>query len=217
MGAAVRWLTRWLLRRTFGAFGRRLFLTLAPRAAVTMTAAGAGVGYESPVHDLRGEVVFEAPMPEVPIEAIEIMDIEGQLPRHPTQSYPRRDISKVTGRVWHHTATTGQSLNTVASFHINSRGWAAIGYHVGVGFDGKIYLLNSLDRASYHTAGHNARNVGVVLVGNFEKALVPEAMEKSIEKVREWLDEKGIREDRLHRELGATACPGRYAVEVLRR
>ena len=191
---------------------RRLIMVLMPRAAVTMTAAGTGIGYQSSVHQMQTENVSEVQS----VESIEVLDISGKLAKHSTKTYPRRNVNRVTGRVFHHSATTNQNLSTIAQYHVVSRGWPGIAYHIAIGWDGKIYLLNDFSIAFYHTAGHNARNIGIVLVGNYEQNRPSEAMVHSIERLREHLDAQGITIEYIHMDLVSTACPGRYAIEALR-
>ena len=195
-----------------GWIARRLVMVLMPRAALTMTAAGAGVGYQSSVHQMQTENISAF----APVPSIEVLDISGDLAKHTSKTYPRRDIERVTGRVWHHSATSGQSLSGIAQYHVVKRGWPGIAYHVAIGWDGKMYLLNNFTVASYHTAGHNARNIGIVLVGNYQNNRPSEAMRRSIERLRKHLDEQGIKIEYIHMDLVNTACPGRYAIEMLR-
>ena len=67
-----------------------------------------------------------------------------------------------------------------------------------------------------HTAKHNTRGVATVLVGNFDIYPVPDAMLPVIEQVRDYYRSKGINVEAMHRDVKATACPGRFAVKTLR-
>lgn len=193
----------------------RLFVVVAPRAALTMTITGGGVGYQSSVLDLTSGIVVGAEVPTPP-PVLEVMDVSGDLPKN--GAYPRREMAVVGGRVWHHTASAdGATWNTIAKGHVNGRGWHGIGYHIGIDRDGRIALLNPLDRVTNHTAGHNTHYVGCVLLGNYDVAPVGDRMEAGIEMVRRHLDGMGITREMLHRDTKATACPGRYAVEYLRK
>lgn len=192
----------------------RLFVVLAPRAALTMTITGGGVGYQSSVLDLTSGIVVGAEVPTPP-PVLEVMDVSGDLPKN--GAYPRREMAVVSGRVWHHTASAdGATWNTIAKGHVNGRGWHGIGYHIGIDRDGRIALLNPLDRVTNHTAGHNTHYVGCVLLGNYDVQPLTPRMETGIEMVRRHLDGIGIRRELLHRDTKATACPGRYAVQYLR-
>jgi len=163
------------------------------RPAAVMTSVGSVGSYGSEMHDLRGK-----------------------LPIHSTKVYPTRDISEVKGIVFHHTATRAQTLKNISDFHVNGRGWPAIAYHIAIGSDGKVYLLHDLTTASYHTAGHNRRNIGIVLVGNYQDREMTPEMKESVIKVLKWVrSEVYIRHIWLHKDAVATACPGTYAIKYL--
>lgn len=204
----------------------RLFVVIAPRAAVTMTATGGGIGYQSQVIDLSLPAVEHPVQSNAALEAIDevpedahstlVDDLRGTLPANGV--YPARDPATITTRYWHHTATGDNATwAAIAKGHVQGRGWAGIGYHMGIDKDGRIALLNPLSRITNHTANHNSKGVGVVLLGNYDVSRPSEAMQASIERVRAYMDEKGIRAEHWHRETKSTACPGRYAVEYLDR
>lgn len=169
-------------------------MRLLLRPAAVMTSVGAVSNYGSQVHDLRGK-----------------------LPVHSEKVYPIRPIEAIEGFVFHHSATHGWSLSRIASYHVKDRDWPGIAYHVAIGWDGKIYLLNDLTTASYHTQNHNYKNVGIVLVGNYQDGPMTPEMEASILKVLSWLGEQvQVGHIWLHRDTKSTLCPGDYAVEYLR-
>lgn len=185
---------------------------------VGTVAAGAGVGFDSSFVDLE-YVATEVPVSAVTLAALdreeEIQDLSGGLPTHGV--YPLRDISSITTRYWHHTASSDNATwEEIAQYHIKNRKWAGIAYHIGIDKEGRIAILNKLERRSNHTAGHNSHGVGIVLLGNYDEHEPSEAMVKAIRKVRKYLDVIDITEDRLHRDVKATICPGRYAVKVLK-
>lgn len=196
------------------------------RVFVGMLAGGGAVNYQSQVIDLslpaeeypvQSNAALEA-IDEVPEDAHSTLidDLRGTLPANGV--YPSRDPSTITTRYWHHTATGDNATwAAIAKGHVQGRGWAGIGYHMGIDKDGRIALLNALSRITNHTANHNSKGVGVVLLGNYDVSRPSEAMQASIERVRAYMDEKGIRAEHWHREVKATVCPGRYAVEVLKR
>lgn len=178
-----------LLRSLIG----RLFGRTAAKGVVGMTIAGAPVGYQSAIHDLRGEL---------PVRS----DIE----------YVTRPAEQVKGLVWHHSATRGQSIRSMAEFHTEVRKWPGIAYHFAIGFDGVVYQLNDVTTTSYHASGHNRNTIGVVLIGNYHDRELTEEMEEAIVTTNEYLrDEHELEFSWLHRETKATACPGDYAVEFL--
>lgn len=171
----------------------RTAMVLLPRAAVTMTAAGAGVGWESSIVDLRGEL-------PVSVE------------RHYTTSAE----SKVEGMVWHHTATSGQTLRSIAEYHVLVKHWPGIAYHYAIGWDGRVYLLNDPTTRSYHTQGWNSRTISVVLIGNYQDNVPSAAMVASMHEINDYLRERyHLRYSLLHRQTKPTLCPGDNAVKAL--
>jgi hypothetical protein len=167
---------------------------LALRGAVTMTAAGSAVGYSSNIIDLRD-----------------------QLPRRPDVEYRYRIENEVDGIVWHHSATRAQTIRSIADYHTRVKGWPEIGYHFGVGHDGRIYQLLDVKKWSNHAQGYNRRTIGVVLIGNYHEREMPEAMKSSVLYLQEYLcDTYNIDYVWLHRDTKPTACPGNYASEFLK-
>lgn len=208
--------TLWVGRSVFAGFLIRLFTVLAPRAAVTMTAAGAGTGFHSQMVDLTS-VVSVTPGPEISDERADILDISNALPRHASRVYPTRDTSIIRGRVWHHTATSSTATwRNIAYGHVSGREWAGIAYHRGIDSEGNIAILNDLSVISNHTQGYNTRWCGLVLLGNYHTNDLSPAMKASIETLRGLMDNAGIRDELLHLETKATACPGKYAAAHLR-
>ena len=92
-------------------------------------------------------------------------------------TYNVRLLSVVKRYVIHHTAATHvpNIWDVAAKWHVNNNKWPGIGYHIGINPDGTVYLLNSLDRASYHCGtlstpeDDNLYTIGICLSGNFEE------------------------------------------------
>jgi hypothetical protein len=84
----------------------------------------------------------------------------------------RRDIQEI---ILHHTwkPTAAQYDDHawwgIQVYHRVSRGWSDIGYHIGVGPDGTIWLLRPITRDGGHTKSHNANSVGVCVLGNYDR------------------------------------------------
>jgi len=208
-----------VITAAFAGVVRWAIMRVLPRAMVGTVAAGAGVDFESTVIDLS-QAAQEVPVSAVTLSALDDFERDGIIDRTndlPSAGiYPLRDLSIVTTRYWHHTASAeGATWEQIARGHIK-RGWAGIGYHIGIDKEGKVAILNPLNRRTNHTEGHNSKGVGIVLLGNYEVNRPSDAMAKAIGRVRAYMDLIDITEERLHRDTKATACPGRYAVEVLR-
>ena len=144
-----------------------------------------------------------------------IIDLRGQLPT--SGEYPVRDVHKVDTIVIHHSATQGQGFRSIAEYHIAVRGWAGIAYHYGVGYDGKVYQMNSVDRKTNQTQYHNTHTIGIVLVGNYDTHVPSPEMIAATEHLVAFIRDQYPWITRLdfHRSFKATECPGRFAVQAL--
>jgi hypothetical protein len=143
-----------------------------------------------------------------------------------------------TFTVLHHTAgsnsyTRAQSAGVVRGihhYHARTLGWGDIGYNVLVDRYGTIYegRAGGLDRGviGAHARGYNTGSFGVSIMGNFDIADVPAAAVESVARVTAWkydvhgIDRSATRQMTVngtrihpftsHRNVGQTACPGRY-------
>ncbi|MTV23867.1 hypothetical protein FTX61_00295 [Nitriliruptoraceae bacterium ZYF776] len=140
--------------------------------------------------------------------------------------------------VLHHTAgantyTRDQAAAVVRgiyNYHARTLGWGDVGYNVLVDRYGRIYegRAGGLDRGviGAHAAGFNTGTFGVAAMGNFDVQDVPGAVLESVAAVVAWkydvhgIDASASRTTTLndrrlavlttHRDVGNTACPGRY-------
>lgn len=137
------------------------------------------------------------------------------------------DRSKYVGRLdkWaHHTVTAQLSASaSVAQEMAQMRSIEAIGqsrFSAGMSYtflvfpSGRVYQGVSTNRLSYHTGqGRNASSVAICYPGNYENAEPTQAQLDSTADLlrygveRKWWTQKKI--DGGHRDLKATACPGR--------
>jgi hypothetical protein len=95
--------------------------------------------------------------------------------------YDRRDPTTIENLIVHNSETgEAHSLDealrladSIYTFHTGpERRWPAIAYHF-LAFPFGLLWTNGLDVVSYHTAGQNARGVGICLLGNFENSPLP--------------------------------------------
>lgn len=145
--------------------------------------------------------------------------ITHDLPQSLTKFYKERSIEDSLTIVIHHTASSKtQSLETIAKFHVEKRGWPEIAYHIAINDDGDIYLLNDIEEKTYHNSEDNTNTIGVVAVGNYEDYEPSEELIESIEAVTDALclslKIKGIKG---HRDYKSTACPGNYLYKELKQ
>lgn len=111
------------------------------------------------------------------------------------------------GIVLHHAVSNG-SVEQIHKGHLN-RGYAGIGYHFYVRKDGKVYRGRPEDWVGAHTVGHNTK-IGICAEGNFENDKMSAAQQNAISEVIAYLfDKYGEMKVYKHRDLDATACPGK--------
>jgi N-acetylmuramoyl-L-alanine amidase len=92
------------------------------------------------------------------------------------------------------------------------RGYGDIGYHFVVDYAGTAWEGRSLVYEGAHVAEQNEKNIGIMLLGNFELQSPSEAQMGCLKKMIATLrDHYQVKKHRIygHRDLGASACPGK--------
>jgi hypothetical protein len=168
-----------------------------------------------------GYEVDDEPEPPPP-PPFEILDVSGELPVHPVKVYEIRDWA-YGGAVIHHAgyaypanATAEQvraHLDVIAKYHVNKRDWPGIAYHFVVDGAGRIWQVNALDAITYHSGNdsYNEQSVGICMLGAFHLDTDPTpAQLLSVNCLCQWLEIGG--DDIFgHKQIVATACPGKMA------
>lgn len=113
--------------------------------------------------------------------------------------------------VVHHTASTAkETVEQIHNFHINNNGWAGIGYHFYIRKDGTIYRGRPEKYVGAHCENYNSVSIGICLEGNFEIEQPTEKQLTSLSELIQYLKKKyGNVQIVGHRDLNATACPGK--------
>ncbi len=113
-------------------------------------------------------------------------------------------------------ADAAANLRAIMEFHTSAppkgRGWADIGYHFAIDPAGRVWVLRSIGFQGAHVKNHNAGNVGIVCLGNFDAHAVPETQFAALREVLFALNQphRGLRIVG-HCEIadGVTSCPGK--------
>ncbi len=103
-------------------------------------------------------------------------------------------------------------LEIIRRSHVNTRGWADIGYHFVVDPLGNVWEARPLIYQGAHVKDHNERNMGVMVLGNFdEQAPTRRALVSLDTFLIAQMTRFGIPVAQIvtHQELAPTACPGR--------
>ncbi|MGO4255840.1 FG-GAP-like repeat-containing protein [Marmoricola sp. RAF53] len=120
-------------------------------------------------------------------------------------------------------------LRGIYAYHTQSRGWSDIGYNYLVDRFGRIWegRYGGVDRAvvGAHTLGYNEYAFAMSAIGNFDVAQPPQALldayarlfawKLSLYNIRAdstklWVKDRYLQAINGHRDVGQTACPGRY-------
>jgi len=168
---------------------------------------------------LEGYDVEEQPKPEPP--PFEILDVSDELPTHPTKEYETRDwdpdeiIIHHAGYDYPADATMEQvraHLDVIANYHINRKDWPGIAYHYVVDGMGRIWQVNHQDTIAFHAGEqHNPYSYGICMLGAFHLETVPtDAQLHSMNCLCQWLEIPPA-EILAHKQITATACPGKIA------
>lgn len=148
---------------------------------------------------------------------MEIVNLVGQLPTHPTLKYKTRTADqKIERVVIHHSATvqaevskeaTVRHIKSIARGHVAENDWPGIGYHYVIGPGGLVYRVNDLSTISYHVGNHNPTSIGICLLGDFTQG---DPTDNQIASARELVFRLGWPVVP-HKALMGTKCPGDWA------
>lgn len=113
--------------------------------------------------------------------------------------------------VLHHQGTTvRQTVEQIHNYHKNTNGWAGIGYHFYVRTNGEIIEGRPIEYVGAHAYGFNNNSIGICFEGNFEVEEMSNAQKEAGKWLVAYIKEKyAIKKVVGHRDLMATACPGK--------
>ena len=144
-------------------------------------------------------------------------------PNGPNGAFARRALGNIDMLAVHHTAgPKGQTWQDIASFHVDKRQWAGIGYHIGIR-GGRVAYLGDVSEARACCVDQNHRVLCVVLTGNYEAEAVDAADRAALARVvavcQRWSVATINRQLKVlgHKDVPGqqTACPGRNLSAIL--
>ena len=121
------------------------------------------------------------------------------------------------GIIIHHSAgpdRVTRDWDGIRSYHVNKNKWLDIGYHFGIEqVAGRFQIMGGrpVHLPGAHAPGYN-RFLGIVLIGNFDQDHPhPEAMALLLRLVLGLMTTYDLtpKKVRFHRDVAATACPGK--------
>ncbi|WP_184077263.1 peptidoglycan recognition protein family protein [Nocardiopsis mwathae] len=103
---------------------------------------------------------------------------------------------------------TTQTPRQIQNFHMDSNGWADIGYNFLVDRSGVVYEGRGWNVAGAHAAPRNVQGIGVCFIGRDGDAT--DAAKRSIRALYEEACRRVGRRLRMrgHRDINSTSCPG---------
>lgn len=116
--------------------------------------------------------------------------------------------------VLHHAAAKTASAEDIHRAHLqrDNGTWAGIGYHLYIRKNGEIHRGRPIWASGAHVLNHNYHTVGVCVEGNYDvETVMPAAQLQAVREALRYL--KGLYPNaaiKCHRDLQATACPGRF-------
>ncbi|MCC7390049.1 MAG: N-acetylmuramoyl-L-alanine amidase [Phycisphaerales bacterium] len=138
---------------------------------------------------------------------------------------PMNGISRITVHHDGMTAFTSTSqadaasrLESIRNSHVDSRGWADIGYHYIVDPAGRVWEGRPINLQGAHVADNNEHNLGVMVMGNYDQQSPTGASVKALDDfVAAMMRKYKVPVGRVytHQEIRPTACPGRSLQRVM--
>lgn len=108
--------------------------------------------------------------------------------------------------------TTQRRIQVIQNVHTRDRNWADIGYHFIVDRAGRLWQGRDLRYQGAHVRDNNPHNVGIMLLGNFDKQRPSPAQMRTLLETVTKLQRYyrvGAHKVQTHQEIVRTACPGR--------
>jgi hypothetical protein len=117
-------------------------------------------------------------------------------------------------------SSTALRLETIRKSHLRRDGgrWGDIGYHFAIDPAGRLWQGRPLMWQGAHVKAQNEGNIGIVVLGNYERQGVNQAQVAAIESTVRSLMRKynvPVSRVRTHQEWAATACPGKNLQRVM--
>jgi nucleoid-associated protein YgaU len=118
-------------------------------------------------------------------------------------------------------AATMAEVRSIQQYHMEGHGWDDIGYHFLIDGQGRVVEGRPAQTMGAHVLGANENNIGIAMMGNFEKIQPTAAQLESLARLIAFLSIKygknpstpGFVEP--HRHFNDTDCPGANIVALL--
>lgn len=132
---------------------------------------------------------------------------------------PMKGVSKITihhegwDPVWFSDSrTTAARIEKIRRYHVEDKRWGDIGYHYIIDRAGRVWEGRPLKYQGAHVSKNNEHNIGILVLGNFEKQAPSTVQLRSLYVTTANLSRgHGVKPAmvRSHKEINPTTCPGR--------
>lgn len=140
-----------------------------------------------------------------------MFDVRNKVARHSTRKFGFRNLNTVTTIAIHHSATASGDAFAFANYHVNTLGWAGVGYHYVVKANGEIQWCGDLNTTRANVANNNSYIIGICLVGNFLNTKPTEEQKRSTKELVTYLEKTipTIKDVKGHSEFprSTAVCP----------
>lgn len=140
----------------------------------------------------------------------------------PAKGKPQPIVTPVADLFLHHSVGQDngqQSVKAIQDFHQKTRNWADVGYSVLYSprfrtfFEGRGFGIAQAAQRGHNRSGHS-----VCILGNYDTHVLPDTAIVDLRDLAHWHGQTwGPAFYRPHRDVSATACPGRNVIAVLER
>ena len=141
----------------------------------------------------------------------------------PTKGRPLAIATPVAALFLHHSAgadgdNAPEIVRAIQRFHQESRGWADIAYTWLYSPKNRIWFEGrGPGVAGAHTRNHNRRSHAVCVLGNYDTTKPPGHVVQDLADFARWHGTSwGPNRFQGHRDVGATACPGKHLYGLIR-
>jgi len=215
----------YLARRMFLLIGAMTLVGCGTKKVTSVLPSPLWSATSSPTaHITSGGVTLPPPSPMVGAISRSTWAKGQPIPRNMSRMLPARYITVHHDGMTAFTSTSKSSttsrLETIRKSHVRRDGgrWGDIGYHFAIDPAGRLWQCRPLTWQGAHVKARNEGNIGIVVLGNFERQAVNRAQAAAIESTLLTLMRKynvPVSKVRTHQEWAATACPGQSLQRVM--
>jgi len=109
-------------------------------------------------------------------------------------------------------SATADRIEKIRKYHTGERHWGDIGYHYIIDRAGRVWEGRPIQYQGAHVRNNNEHNVGILVLGNFEKQSPSSAQLKTLYNTTATIKSQYRIKTamvRSHREINPTTCPGK--------